>query len=104
MDNAILLCGVLTCGRFFHHAEEIGKLDLAISGLQPRGIGRGFPEDTSLLPHGWMPEVGFLPYRWMRLQRIEADDVYLLGLGSFVSLLAGGNMENAWKRVTSRIR
>ena len=34
----------------------------------------------SLLPHGWTPEVGFLPYRWDYYS--EHMMMYLLGLGS----------------------
>ena len=37
-------------------------------------------EDTSLLPHGWLPEIGFLPYRWDYYN--EMMMMYLLGLGS----------------------
>ena len=37
-------------------------------------------EDTSLLPHGWTPEIGFLPYRWDNYSELMM--MYLLGLGS----------------------
>ncbi len=37
-------------------------------------------EDTSLLPHGWRPESGFLQYRWDNYS--EMMMMYLLGLGS----------------------
>ena len=37
-------------------------------------------EDTALLPHGWTPEIGFLPYRWDYYSELMM--MYLLGLGS----------------------
>ena len=43
-------------------------------------IGRWLSEDTSLLPHGWTPEVGFLPYRWDYYSELMM--MYLLGMGS----------------------
>jgi hypothetical protein len=93
VDTAILLCGVLTCGRFFHH-EEIA--DLAISVFN-RVDWTWLSEDTSLLPHGWMPEVGFLPYRWDGYSELMM--MYLLALGSSSHPLPAETW-NAWKRVT----
>src|SRR5271155_2614626 len=60
VDTAILLCGVLTCSRHFR-VEEIDDLAYAIFN---RVDWSWLSEDTSLLAHGWMPELGFLPYRW----------------------------------------
>ncbi len=37
-------------------------------------------EDTQVLPHGWTPETGFLPYRWDNYS--EMMMMYLMGLGS----------------------
>ena len=74
VDTAILLCGVLTCREFFHH-EEIG--DLA-SGIFHRVDWTWLSEDTALLPHGWVPESGFLPYRWDGYSELMM--IYLLGL------------------------
>ena len=48
-------------------------------------------EDTSLLPHGWTPEVGFLPYRWDYYSELMM--MYLLGLGSAIASAARGNLE-----------
>ena len=53
-------------------------------------------EDTSLLPHGWTPEIGFLPYRWDYYS--EMMMMYLLGLGSLSS--PAREAWNAWKRTT----
>jgi hypothetical protein len=54
-------------------------------------------EDTSLLPHGWAPEIGFLPYRWDYYS--EHMMMYLLGLGSSSHPLPVETW-NAWKRTT----
>jgi hypothetical protein len=54
-------------------------------------------EDTSLLPHGWSPEIGFLPYRWDYYS--EHMMMYLLGLGSSSHPLPAATWD-AWKRTT----
>ena len=77
VDTAILLCGVLTCHRFFHH-EEISDLAYMIFN---RVDWSWLSEDTAMLSHGWMPEVGFLPYRWDGYSELMM--LYLLGLGSY---------------------
>ncbi len=93
VDTAILLCGVLTCRHFFHHLEIS---DLA-SEIFDRVDWTWLSEDTNLLPHGWMPEVGFLPYRWDGYSELMM--MYLLGMGSSTHPLAPETW-NAWKRVT----
>ena len=93
VDTAILLCGVLTCSQFFEN-EEIG--DLADS-IFNRVDWNWLSEDTTLLPHGWMPEVGFLPYRWDGYSELMM--MYLLGLGSSSHPLPA-EAWNAWKRIT----
>lgn len=91
VDTAILLCGVLMCRRHFHH-EEISYLCGAIFN---RVDWSWLSEDTTLLPHGWMPEVGFLPYRWDGYSELMM--MYLLGLGSYSHPLPADTW-NAWKR------
>ena len=76
IDTAILLCGVLTCREHFRD-REITRLSHDILG---RVDWTWLSEDTSLLPHGWKPELGFLPYRWDLYA--EQMMLYLLGLGS----------------------
>ena len=51
--------------------------------------------DTRLLPHGWMPENGFLPYRWDDYSELMM--MYLLGLGSSSHPLPQEAWD-AWKR------
>jgi hypothetical protein len=93
IDTALLLCGLLTCQRHFHH-EEIRHLAYAIFN---RVDWTWLSEDTSLLPHGWMPESGFLPYRWDGYSELMM--MYLLGLGSYTHPLPPETW-NAWKRTT----
>lgn len=91
VDTAILLCGILTARAHFHN-QEITELASAIFN---RVDWSWLSEDTALLPHGWMPEVGFLPYRWDDYSELMM--MYLLGLGSSVHPLREETW-NAWKR------
>jgi hypothetical protein len=50
----------------------------------------------ALLPHGWTPEIGFLPYRWDYYSELMM--MYLLGLGSSAHPLREETW-NAWKRM-----
>ena len=91
VDTAILLCGMLTCHRFFHH-EEISELAHEIFN---RVDWNWLSEDTAMLPHGWRPEVGFLPYRWDGYSELMM--MYLLGMGSYSHPLPAEAWD-AWKR------
>lgn len=93
VDTSILLCGVLTARAHFHN-QEITDLATEIFN---RVDWSWLSEDTALLPHGWMPEVGFLPYRWDYYSELMM--MYLLGLGSSVHPLREDTW-NAWKRTT----
>jgi hypothetical protein len=93
VDTSILLCGVLTSRQHFHDSE-INQLASEIFG---RVDWTWLSEDTSLLPHGWMPEIGFLPYRWDGYSELMM--MYLLGLGSSSHPLPVETW-NAWKRTT----
>ena len=59
VDTAILLCGILTCRQYFHHPE----INLLARNIFNRVDWTWLSEDTTLLPQGWTPEVGFLPSR-----------------------------------------
>ena len=91
IDTSILLCGLLTCREHFRYAE-ISRLTYDIFS---RVDWTWLSEDTSLLPHGWTPEMGFLPYRWDFYS--EQMMMYLLGLGSLSHPLPA-EAWNAWKR------
>src|SRR3954464_1935310 len=90
IDTAILMCGVLTCREYFY--GDVGQLALDIFN---RIDWRWLSEDTQVLPHGWRPETGFLPYRWDNYS--EMMMMYLLGMGSSRYPLAPETW-NAWKR------
>jgi hypothetical protein len=93
VDTALLLCGVLTCREHFVHSE-INQLAHEIFN---RVEWSWLSEDTTLLPHGWSPEFGFLSYRWDYYS--ELMGMYLLGLGSSTFPLKVETW-NAWKRTT----
>lgn len=92
VDTAILLCGVLTCREHFQN-RLITQLANAVF---ERVDWTWLSEDTSLLPHGWTPEFGFLPYRWDNYSELMM--MYLLGLGSASHPLRPETW-SAWKRL-----
>ena len=92
VDTAILLCGILTCRTHFRDTD----ITLLAHDITNRVEWTWLSEDTSLLPHGWMPEVGFLPYRWDYYN--EMMMMYLLGLGSPAYPLRPEAWD-AWKRM-----
>lgn len=92
VDTAILLCGILTCRQHFERHSEITNLAYEIFN---RVDWSWLSEDTSLLPQGWTPEIGFLPYRWDYYSELMM--MYLMGLGSFAHPLPAETW-NAWKR------
>ncbi len=93
VDTAILLCGVLTCRQHFRHTAVTQLADLIFSRVDWTWLS----EDTSLLTHGWTPEVGFLPSRWDYYSELMM--MYLLGMGSSAHPLKQETW-NAWKRST----
>jgi hypothetical protein len=93
VDTTILLCGVLACREYFP-TEEIQEL---ADEIFDRVEWTWLSEDTALLPHGWTPEMGFLPYRWDNYSELMM--MYLLGLGSDSYPLRDETWE-AWKRLT----
>ena len=93
IDTAILLCGVLTCRQHFRD-QEVRRLATEIFN---RVDWKWLSEDTSLLPHGWTPELGFMRYRWDYYSELMM--MYLLGLGSSTHPLPV-EAWHAWKRTT----
>ena len=91
IDTAILLCGMLTCREHFRYLEITRLANEIFSRVDWTWLS----EDTSLLPHGWTPEIGFLPYRWDLYS--EQMMMYLLGLGSLAHPLPA-EAWNAWNR------
>jgi hypothetical protein len=93
IDTAILFCGVLTCREYFHD-YEIRRLAIDIFN---RADWSWLAEDTPLLSQGWMPEIGFLPYRWDDYSELMM--MYLLGMGAYNRPLPVRTWIS-WKRVT----
>src|SRR5215469_1220302 len=92
VDTAILMCGVLTSRQHFPHSE----VSLLAYEIFNRIDWTWLSEDTSILPHGWRPESGFLQYRWERYSELMM--LYLLGLGSLTHPLPAETW-SAWKRL-----
>jgi hypothetical protein len=93
VDTAILLCGVLTCRQHFQHTE----ISQIAHDIFNHVDWTWLSEDTPLLPHGWTPEIGFLPYKWDDYSELMM--MYLMGLGSYAHPLRPETW-NAWKRTT----
>jgi hypothetical protein len=93
VDTTILLCGILTCREHFRHPAVTQLADLIFNRVDWTWLS----EDTSLLTHGWTPEIGFLPSRWDYYSELMM--MYLLGMGSSAYPLKQGTW-NAWKRLT----
>jgi hypothetical protein len=91
VDTAILLCGILTCREHFHHPAVAQLANLIFNRVDWTWLS----EDTSLLTHGWTPEVGFLPSRWDFYSELMM--INLLGMGSSAHPLQPETW-NAWKR------
>jgi len=93
VDTAILLCGILTCRQHFQDRDII---ELA-HAIFDRVDWTWLSEDTTLLPHGWTPEMGFLPSKWDYYSELMM--IYLLGMGSSSHPLRP-EAWLAWKRIT----
>jgi hypothetical protein len=93
VDTAILLCGILTCREHFRHPGVVELANLIFNRVDWTWLS----EDTSLLTHGWTPEVGFLSSRWDYYSELMM--MYLLGMGSSAYPLKAETW-NAWKRLT----
>jgi hypothetical protein len=93
VDTTILLCGVLSCRQHFRHPAVAELANLIFNRVDWTWLS----EDTSLLTHGWSPEVGFLPSRWDYYSELMM--MYLLGMGSTAHPLDPQTW-NAWKRLT----
>jgi hypothetical protein len=93
VDTTILLCGVLTCRQYFRHPAVVELANLIFNRVDWTWLS----EDTSLLTHGWTPEIGFLPSRWDYYSELMM--MYLLGMGSSAYPLKADTW-TAWKRMT----
>jgi hypothetical protein len=92
VDTAILLCGLISCREHFRHPGVVELANLILNRVDWSWLA----EDTSLLTHGWTPEVGFLPSRWDYYSELMM--LYLLAMGAAHNPLPA-NTWNAWKRL-----
>jgi hypothetical protein len=93
VDTAILLCGILMVRQHFRHPAVAELANLIFNRVDWSWLS----EDTTLLTHGWTPEIGFLPSRWDYYSELMM--MYLLGMGSSAHPL-NQQTWNAWKRLT----
>ena len=93
VDTTILLCGILTCREHFRNSGVTQLANLIFSRVDWTWLS----EDTSLLTHGWTPEMGFLSSRWDYYSELMM--MYLLGMGSSAYPLKQDTWD-AWKRLT----
>jgi hypothetical protein len=93
VDTAILLCGLISCREHFRHSAVAELVNLILARVDWSWLA----EDTSLLTHGWTPEVGFLSSRWDYYSELMM--MYLLAMGAALHPLSPG-IWNAWKRLT----
>jgi hypothetical protein len=91
VDTAMMLCGALMCHQFFDD-KDIRDMSHAIFDRVEWGW---LAEDTTLLSHGWTPEMGFIHSRWDYYSELMM--MYLLGMGSVSHPLAS-DAWFAWKR------
>ena len=77
-DSTWLVAGALTARQYFHEDSSIARLASAIyERVDYRWMLNGHPY---FLAHGWMPESGFLPYRYDKYCQLAC--MYLLGIAS----------------------
>jgi hypothetical protein len=91
IDTSILLCGILMCRQHFLDRD----IDELAHAIFDRVDWTWLSEDTSLLSHGWTPELGFIPSRWDFYSELMM--MYLLAMGSSSHPLSK-DVWLAWKR------
>ena len=94
VDSGWLLCGALHAKAYWDD-EEIRKM---ASQLLNRADWQWMLNGGQLLTHGWVPETGFLPYRWDAYSELLA--MYLLALSSETHPIPAACW-NAWRRPMS---
>ena len=82
IDTAFFIAGILTAAAYFsgQNKEETEIRQLA-DELYRRVDWQWALDGGDSITHGWMPESGFLPYRWDQ-NYSEAIILYILALGS----------------------
>lgn len=81
VDTALLLAGVLAAAVYFAGSDAVEvEIRSHAAALYDRVEWRWALNQGTALTHGWTPEAGFLPYRWLGYD--EAMILYLLALGA----------------------
>lgn len=81
IDTAFLLAGMLVAATYFDRdCEEEEEIRALADALYRRADWSWARDGGATISHGWLPESGFLKYRWEGYD--EALLVYALGLGS----------------------
>jgi hypothetical protein len=81
VDSTFLLAGMLAAATYFDRdCEEEREIRALADALYRRADWQWARNGGATVTHGWMPESGFLRYRWEGYD--EALLVYALGLGS----------------------
>jgi hypothetical protein len=82
IDTAILMAGILTAQNYYTGTDsDETQIRHIANELYTRVDWQWALDGGDTLSHGWMPESGFLPYRW-DLHYSEAHILYILALGS----------------------
>jgi hypothetical protein len=81
VDSAILFAGALTAGTYFDaDSTEEKEIRTLADALYRRADWRWAQNGGATVTHGWLPESGFLKWRWEGYD--EALVLYILALGS----------------------
>ena len=81
IDSALLLAGALAAGQYFDaDTPDEREIRTLADVLYRRADWSWAQNDGDTVTHGWMPEGGFLAYRWQGYD--EALLLYVLGLAS----------------------
>ncbi|HEY4193478.1 MAG TPA: glucoamylase family protein [Mesorhizobium sp.] len=81
VDTALLMAGILVAAAFFEEdTEDEHEIRTLADALYRRVDWAWAQNGGAAITHGWRPERGFLPYRWIGYD--EALILYVLALGS----------------------
>jgi hypothetical protein len=103
VDSAFLFAGMLACALYFDADDPVeAEIRTLADFLYRRADWEWARNGGATLTHGWRPERGFLPYRWLGYD--EALLLYFLALGSPTHPIgADGYLEwertYKWKRI-----
>jgi hypothetical protein len=81
IDSAFLFAGMLASAIYFDRDDAIEREIVTLANrLYQRAEWNWARDGEATVTHGWQPELGFLPHRWVGYD--ESLLLYLLGLGS----------------------